>query len=611
MFRGIPNYRVVNHQLVSIDDGGTQKVLAALDSFELLKIWNLSEFSIFHEYCELQLRLTDSIENGYELKCRLLVGSEMREISALSEINDYFIDDSIWAPVAIGAIEDVESLMAACGCDNFGKITAKQYLYFSVHGRALTPPIVVDAIDESHLSPSKLENSCVLTATPYQYQQQGFEWLSWLRAAGLGGLLGDEMGLGKTLQVIMLLQAEIAKGHSPNLVICPPSLLENWRREIKRFINIEAYIHQGEYRHFEVSKIAAHSIVVASYDSVRRDSEYLQKVEWNIIAADEAQYIKNNFSQRTIAVKKLPKMMGIAVSGTPIENSLTDLWSLIDFAIPNFLGDYDWFTENFLSNTISTRELKGLIRPLVLRRRVLEVADDLPELTIKPQAIPMPETMARQYCLADSTDSSTIVSAFKKLSYQRKICNHISISDEVDFFSTEQGKIEYMRDSLQEIDALKNKALLFAPYTRTIQELTRWYRNSFPNSFVEVINGVTPINRRQAIVDEFSEFNGSGLLIMNPKAAGVGLNMTAANHVFHFSPDWNPAVIDQASARSYRRGQTLPVTIHNLFYEGSVEEYMNSRLESKRNLSEETLDETRMAPTLDELNEALKMRPTV
>jgi SNF2 family DNA or RNA helicase len=609
MFLGLPNYEVINHQLVRTDDDGKTISLTALESYELLKNLKQDKFSVIQEYSELQLILADSSEDGYELRCSLVLGSEKREILSLSELHDYFIDETIWVPVATGAVDDVLSLLNASGCTDFGKISAKQYLYFSVHGRSLTPCIKIDATDETNLSPSKLENSYVLNATPYQYQQEGFEWLSWMRAAGLGGLLGDEMGLGKTLQVIMLLQAEIAKGHSPNLVICPPSLLENWRREIKRFINIDAYIHQGDNRHFEATKISAYSIVVASYDSVRRDSEYLQNVSWNIIAADEAQYIKNHSSQRTLAVKNLPKVMGIAVSGTPIENSLTDLWSLIDFAIPNFLGDIQWFIENYLSDANATRDLKSLIRPLVLRRRVLEVADDLPELTIKPQAIPMPAELASQYCSSESSDSLTIMSAFKRLSQQRRICNHISLSKDIDFFSKEQGKMEYLRNSLEEINSLNSKALLFAPYTHTIEQLVKWYSGVFPSSFVSVINGATPIDRRQTIVDEFSSYKGSALLIMNPKAAGVGLNMTAANHVFHFSPDWNPAVIDQASARSYRRGQTLPVTIHNLFYEGSVEEYMNSRLVAKRNLSEDTLDETTMTPTLFELNQALKLRP--
>jgi SNF2 family DNA or RNA helicase len=168
-----------------------------------------------------------------------------------------------------------------------------------------------------------------------------------------------------------------------------------------------------------------------------------------------------------------------------------------------------------------------------------------------------------------------------------------------------------LRDSLIELALNGEKALIFVPYTQAIYDLRKWYRLLIPNSYSNVINGATPIDERQNIVDEFSKFTGSGLLLLNPKAGGVGLNITAANHVFHFSPDWNPAVVDQASARSYRRGQKLPVTIHNLFYADSIEEYMVQRLGQKRVLSEDALEGTSTTPTLEELNEALKRMPVI
>ena len=417
------------------------------------------------------------------------------------------------------------------------------------------------------------------------------------------------MGLGKTLQLIMVLVSEINSGRKPNLVICPPSLLENWRRELLKFANISPHIHQGKERNFNQGFLANQEVVLISYDSLRTDHHYLDQIDWNLIGVDEAQYIKNPTSKRTLAVKSLKKKCGIAITGTPIENRIQDLWSILDFTCEGLLGEQIWFEANFEEDSHAINELKATIKPILLRRRVREVAKDLPDLTVKPVILEMPNRLYDEYRSLSLTPAADKREAAGRFMRKRKTCNHI-LDSQAEFIPDEDdGKMQYLRDSFETMSGSGLKGLVFVPFTSALIGLESWFKYSFKEIFVDHINGATPIAERQSVIDKFSKFEGGGVLLLNPKAGGVGLNITAANHVFHFSPDWNPAVMDQASARSFRRGQGLPVTIHNMCYSGTVEEDMYQRLDEKRNLSEDALEGSGRMPTLEELNIALARMP--
>ena len=605
------NFVIRDSQLYRLsEDVSEAHLLNAEDSYDVVKRGLIEGVRIQDEFADINLVITETKE-GLVIQAYFSNLSGDFVIKSLSACPAYIVDKGTWIPISLGSLEEAIELLRETNVSEIGKVTIHQAMYLYIHGRRIRPAIRHNWDYSKFTMPSTLTPQPVMTVTPYEYQKIGFEWLSWLKTAGVGGLLGDEMGLGKTLQIIMLLQQELSVGNNPNLVVCPPSLLENWRREIERFIGVEAYVHQGSSRKFDRQHFQKQGIVVISYDAVRRDYLYLKQVNWNVIAVDEAQYIKNSESQRSISLMQLPKRMGVAVTGTPIENSLDDLWSLLNFSCEGLLGNKEWFKSSFEDNPEGLTELRRTIKPLILRRRVSEVATDLPAISIQNIPFSFPEEMLAEYLSVDVSNSKSYTDAFRRISKQRRISNHLSDSPQNDYFSNKNGKLEYLQDTLTELEQTGSKAIIFAPYTKTINELIRWSQTKFQHSFVESIYGATAIQDRQIIIDNFTKHQGFGVLVMNPKAGGVGLNITTANHVFHFSPDWNPAVIDQANARVFRRGQTKPVTIHNLFYAGSIEEYMIERLDIKRELAESALQNTSTVPTLEELNDALKRRPRV
>ena len=312
-------------------------LLSAEDSYEIVKRGLIEGLRVQDEFEDINLVIIET-KDGLAIQAHLSNRSGSFVIKSLRECPTYIVDKGTWIPISPGSLEEAIELLLEINISEIGKVTIHQAMYLYIHGRRIRPAIRHEWDYSKFTAPSTLTPQPVMTVTPYEYQKIGFEWLSWLKMAGVGGLLGDEMGLGKTLQIIMLLQQELSVGNGPNLVVCPPSLLGNWRREIDRFIGVDAYVHQGSNRKFDRKYFQQQRIVVISYDAVRRDYLYLKQVNWNVIAVDEAQYIKNSESLRTISLMQLPKRMGVAVTGTPIENSLDDLWSLMNFSCEGLLG---------------------------------------------------------------------------------------------------------------------------------------------------------------------------------------------------------------------------------------------------------------------------------
>jgi len=565
---------------------------------------NNPEIKVFEELYQLNLRIVDS-----RLIAEINLNNEKLQMTEIKALNDYFCDGKYWLPLNKGSVYEVKEILKEAELSDIGELSFRQKLYLSVQGKRLIPPL-----DDSNMSQleeiSEQKTPSLAFGEPYEYQKTGFKWLRWLLSAGVGGLLGDEMGLGKTLQIIMLIESELIEGNLPNLIVCPPSLLENWKREIKLFINRDVVIHQGANRMLDKNYISRTPIVIASYDAIRKDELLLNQIEWNLIAADEAQYLKNSNSLRSTALKSIPKKIGIAVTGTPIENSLEDIWAITDFTAKGLLGDKDWFLRSFSDDEFGAHKLRQLITPILLRRLVVDVAKDLPEIRYKQVPLNCSLKLSRSYIDIRNEGLRNNGAIFAIISKLRQLCSHtLDINSNNDTLEHEL-KFEYLQNNLQELSQGDFKAILFAPFNDSIQLIYSWYKYNFPNNFIGTLTGSTKIPERQKLIDEFSNTNCAGLLILNPKAGGVGLNITTANHVFHFAPDWNPAVMDQASARSYRRGQKLPVTIHNMFYTNTIEEYMYQILENKRNLAGTALLDQDIVPTKDELLNALKNIPT-
>jgi len=460
-----------------------------------------------------------------------------------------------------------------------------------------------------------------LQANLFPYQARGVQWMSGVIKQTGGLILADEMGLGKTLQIIALLLLEPPDIQSPALVICPTSLIANWVREIRRFApTLSVSVHRGAHRTGVVSGLQTSQVVITTYETMVNDISIFSSLEWSWVIGDEAQAIKNPRSNRREAIATIPRKRAIPMTGTPVENSLVDLWSLADFAIPGLLGELSEFETLFPDSVESGQALKRLTDPIILKRSVADVAGDLPErididvpLELDDQLIDhyrdvREATMAR-YPIAGALVATLQLQLVCAHPWLREVKGEIEDAELVtaENLPLSTPKMERTSDLLREAFSNGRKVIIFALFNR-IGDLIRKACSDLPNIHWGAINGGTPQEDRQTIVDEFSACDGPACLVLNPKAAGAGLNITAATVVIHFTPVWNPALEAQASARAHRRGQTEPVTIYRLFYVDTVEEVMIDRSAWKSDLANETVPvSTRDS---DDLRRALEIMPT-
>ncbi|WP_126976290.1 DEAD/DEAH box helicase [Frigidibacter oleivorans] len=442
-----------------------------------------------------------------------------------------------------------------------------------------------------------------LNATLFPYQARGIQWMHRTASRTGGLILADQMGLGKTLQVIALLLLDPPGTASPALIICPTSLIANWVREIEKFApSLSVLVHRGPHRTGVFRGLQTADVVVTTYDTMVNDVALFSAFEWSWVICDEAQSIKNPDSNRRKEIGTIPRRKSIPMTGTPVENSLLDLWSLVDFAVPGLLGTRSQFEAAYPDTVEAARALNAIADPIILRRRVADVAGDLPERIDIDLPIELDETLVQQYrqVRADTMARYPVAGALVATLQLQLFCAHpwLRLRDPSDGdgedADLERGehtplvtpKIERLVSILREAFENDRKVIVFALFNR-LGDLFREACAPGNRVFWDAINGSTPQAERQAIIDRFSEHDGPGCLVLNPKAAGAGLNITAATVVIHFTPVWNPALEDQASARAHRRGQTLPVTVYRLFYEDTVERVMLDRSKWKQELGNE------------------------
>lgn len=444
-----------------------------------------------------------------------------------------------------------------------------------------------------------------LIATLFPYQARGVRWM-WETINYTGGLiLADEMGLGKTIQIIALLLIEPPKTGAPALIVCPTSLIANWVREFTSFApSMSVMVHRGPNRAGVYRELQKTNVVITTYDTMVNDISIFSSFEWSWVICDEAQAIKNPDSNRRQAIVTIPRRRTIPMTGTPVENSLLDLWSLSDFAIPGLLGSRREFEVAFPDNIESANEIGRFTDPLILRRRVADVASDLPERIDIDLPLELDDQLADHYLQVRATAIAKypVAGALVATLQLQLVCAHpwLRRTDEIDSNGEDAGivrtntyplmtmKMERAVALLREAFFNGKKVIVFALFNR-IGDLIREAFSDFPDAYWGAINGSTPQNERQPIIDDFSTHEGPGCLVLNPKAAGAGLNITAATVVIHFTPVWNPALEAQASARAHRRGQMHPVTVYRLFYKDTVEEVMIDRSLWKSILANESI----------------------
>jgi len=410
-----------------------------------------------------------------------------------------------------------------------------------------------------------------------------------MRQNGLGSIIADEMGLGKTIQVICLLLDARNAGRAPSLVIAPATLLENWRREIRRFApTLKVVVHRGVRRTGFPADLRQRDVVITSYETAVADISLLRNLEWEVLVIDEAQAIKNPLAKRTIRLKTLQRRCAVGMTGTPVENKLADLWSITDFVIPSLLGSLDEFTRDHPDTIDGACMLEPVLTPIIMRRRVSDVAQELPDRIDVPQPLELDAESAEVYEVLRLSAAQYARGNLNTLVTLRMFCTHPWLTNQ--FTQTVSAadcsvKLQRLFEIMEEIVSENGKALVFTSYQKAVDLLGQELAGRF-GIHTDVLDGRTPVEDRQPKIDRFSEVRTPAALVLNPKAAGTGLNITAANHVIHFNLEWNPAIEDQASARAHRRGQTQVVTVHRLFYVDTVEDVINERMARKRQLAE-------------------------
>jgi SNF2 family DNA or RNA helicase len=528
---------------------------------------------------------------------------------AFARSTDHFVHEGTWYPFAPGTLDRLRSTMLDAGIPAPGTIRLRQLL--EIRNRARGDPNVRFRTDiPEDLTPGLPPGEVRITAALYPYQTRGVAWLRTLAADRIGGILADEMGLGKTLQIIALIASETVS--RPALVIAPATLLENWRREINRFApELDVRVHHGAERTGYPDQLSTHDCIVVSYETMVRDRSLFQMIDWGAAVLDEAQNIRNPDAARTVAVKGLSRRISIAVTGTPIENRLEDLWSLCDFAVPGYLGTRREFAENYTDSEGSAARLASIAGPFVLRRRVAEVAADLPTRIDIPQPLVPDDWMAEEYDSLRTRVAAEYGAAagFAGLVRLRQFCTHpFLLSGSGGDPAAFSSKYARLLELLEEIVENREKVLLFTSFAGMV-DLLVWDLPRRLGIHCAQVDGRTDVTERQNIVDDFSVRQEPAVLVLNPRAGGTGLNIVAANHVVHYNPEWNPATQDQASARAHRRGQTRPVTVHQLYYLSTVEEVMFDRLQRKRVLAEAAVPDTDAVPDRADIARALNLSP--
>ena len=439
-----------------------------------------------------------------------------------------------------------------------------------------------------------------LKATLRPYQQRGLAWLAGMCDTGLGGCLADDMGLGKTIQVIALHLHRRDTKAGPTLVVCPASLLGTWEREVRRFApDVPVRRYHGGGRHLQ--DLAVDEIVLVTYGVVLRDSAPLAEVGWGLVVADEAQHAKNPLSRTARELRAVPAPARIALTGTPVENRLSELWAILDWTTPGLLGHLETFTRRVAvpveryRDADATARFASLIRPFLLRRKKTDpgIAPELPRKTETDLFVPLTaeqvtlyEAMVRETMEAietsDGIERAGLV--FKLLTALKQICNHpVQYLKQPGPLAGRSGKLAAFDELTDLILAGGESMLVFTQYTQMATLLQQHLDARGIGSLF--LHGGVPVPRREEMVARF-QAGGVPVFLLSLKAGGTGLTLTRATHVLHYDRWWNPAVEDQATDRAYRIGQDRPVQVHRLIAEGTLEDRIAALLEKKRELAD-------------------------
>jgi superfamily II DNA or RNA helicase len=451
------------------------------------------------------------------------------------------------------------------------------------------------------------------------YQRTGYSWLRFVARLGLGACLADDMGLGKTVQVIsLLLDLKRDKATNASLLVVPASLIANWKSELAKFAPSLSFsvAHPSEVsasgREVGLADADKFDLIVTTYGVLVR-SEWLKKYRWRLAILDEAQAIKNSGTKQSRAAKELNAGSRIAMTGTPVENSLSDLWSLFDFLNPGLLGsskEFSSFVKRLQNASVPSFEpLRNLVRPYILRRLKTDkrVISDLPDKTEVKAFCTLSKLQASLYQKAvdDLTEQLQSTEGIQRrgivlsqLMRLKQICNHpAQVLGSNDYAADRSGKFNRLAEIAEEIVSRQEKVLVFTQFREIAEPLAAFLATHFGQSGL-VLHGGTTIKKRKDFVEQFQREDGPPFFVLSLKAGGTGLNLTAASHVVHFDRWWNPAIENQATDRAFRIGQRKNVLVHKFICRGTVEERIDEMIDRKRQVAEDAIGEHATGETL-------------
>ncbi|MFD5847589.1 DEAD/DEAH box helicase [Streptomyces chartreusis] len=445
-----------------------------------------------------------------------------------------------------------------------------------------------------------------LAATLRDYQRRGLSWLARMTSLGLGCCLADDMGLGKTITLIALhlhRQSDDSCA-GPTLVVCPTSLMGNWQREIEKFApGTRVRRFHGSRR--DLDSVADGEFVLTTYGTMRLDARRLAEVPWGMVVADEAQHVKNPYSSTARELRSIGARARVALTGTPVENNLSELWAILDWTTPGLLGRLGSFRARYAhavesgQDPAAAERLARLVRPFLLRRRKSDpgIAPELPPKTETDRAVSLTAEQAGLYeavvreTLAEISEADSMARRgliVKLLTGLKQICNHPAqyLKEERPRIADRSGKLELLDELLDTILAEEASVLIFTQYVQMGRLIAQHLAARGINS--QFLHGGTPVTQRENLVRRFQD-GEVPVFLLSLKAAGTGLNLTRAEHVVHYDRWWNPAVEAQATDRAYRIGQTRPVQVHRLIAEGTIEDRIADMLSRKRELADAVL----------------------
>ncbi|RCW44381.1 MULTISPECIES: SNF2-related protein [unclassified Halanaerobium] len=440
------------------------------------------------------------------------------------------------------------------------------------------------------------------------YQKEGFYWLNFLQKFNFGGILADDMGLGKTLQMLTLIKS--VSPQQPVLVVCPRTLIYNWKEESDKFFdNLETLVYYGtpDERDDMRNSFSEYELIISSYSVISRDIKKInqEKLKFSLAILDEAQHIKNHRTKRAKSVKNIKADTKLALTGTPLENSAAELWSIFDYLMPGYLGNYSYFNKNFYTpisknnDQQKMKELKERVAPFILRRRKEEVLAELPEKIINIQPVNMTQLQEDSYQMVlDEVKNNLKVTVEERgfershinvltaLTKLRQICNHPSLVLGNEGLKHNSGKLDTLEELVNDAVSGGHKVIVFSQFVKMLKLIEEHFEKNYIN--YEYLDGST--RNRMERVNNFNNNENIDAFLISLKAGGIGLNLTSADIVIHVDPWWNPMVERQASDRAHRIGQENRVIVYKLITKGTVEEKMLKLQQKKQDLFDNIIE---------------------